>query len=134
MKLWIFLRDRKWSKITQYLTSSLIVITDFNLLKKDFFRSKILTSINYSLQLSAIRQHVYSWLFLSLKIGIFIVSMWKLSIYIVILSYASPPVRKLHSHSDIISQLYKPTFLATCLIAVLQPSEYSVVATTRHKV
>jgi len=42
------------------------------------------------------------------------------------LSYASPPAWKLHPHSDINSKLYKPTFLATHLIAVLQPSRYSV--------
>ena len=29
---------------------------------------------------------------------------------VVILSYASPPVQKLHPHSDIISKLCKPTF------------------------
>ena len=42
------------------------------------------------------------------------------------LSYAIPPTRKLHPCSDINSKLYKPIFLATCLIAVLQPSGYFV--------
>ena len=30
--------------------------------------------------------------------------------------------RKLHPHGDVTSKKYKPTFLATCLMAVLQPS------------
>jgi len=43
-----------------------------------------------------------------------------------ILSYASPPIWKLHPHGEIISKTYKPTFFATHLMAVLQPSRYSV--------
>ena len=42
------------------------------------------------------------------------------------LSYTSPPVWKLHSHSEVTSKTYKPTFLATHLMVVLQPSRYSV--------
>ena len=42
------------------------------------------------------------------------------------LSYAIPPTQKLHLCSDINSKLYKPTFFATRLIAVLQLSGYSV--------
>ena len=42
------------------------------------------------------------------------------------LSYASPPIRKLHSHSDITSQLYKPTLLTTHLTAVMPLSRYSI--------
>ena len=38
----------------------------------------------------------------------------------------SPLIQKLHSYSDITSQLYKSTFLTTHLIAVLQLSEYSI--------
>jgi len=34
--------------------------------------------------------------------------------------------RKLHPCGDIISKLYKPTFFATCLMAVLQPSRYLI--------
>ena len=30
--------------------------------------------------------------------------------YNIIVSYASPPVQKLHPHGDIISKLYKPAF------------------------
>ena len=48
------------------------------------------------------------------------------TIYSISLSYVSPPVRKLHPCSNIISQLYKSTFLTTHLTAVLQPSRYSV--------
>ena len=33
---------------------------------------------------------------------------------------------KLHLHGDATSEPYKPTFLATCLMVVLQPSGYSV--------
>jgi len=43
-----------------------------------------------------------------------------------ILLYTSPPIQKLYSHSDIISQLYKSAFLATCFMAGLQLSGYSV--------
>ena len=43
-----------------------------------------------------------------------------------ILSYASPPIWKLHPCGDIISKLYKFTSLTTCLMAVLQLSRYSV--------
>ena len=43
-----------------------------------------------------------------------------------VLSYTSPPVWKQRSRSETTSELYKPTFLATHLIAVLQPSEYFV--------
>jgi len=45
-----------------------------------------------------------------------------------ILSYVSLPIWKLHPCSDIISELYKLAFhfLATCLMAVLQPSRYFV--------
>ena len=42
------------------------------------------------------------------------------------MSYASLSIWKLHPHSDIISKSYKPAFLATRLMVVLQPSEYSV--------
>ena len=47
------------------------------------------------------------------------------------LLYASPPIWKLHLHSDIASQPYKPTFysgylLITCLVAVVYSSWYSV--------
>ena len=43
-----------------------------------------------------------------------------------ILSYTSPPIWKLHPYSNIISKLYKLTFLTICLMAVLQPSGYSI--------
>jgi len=46
--------------------------------------------------------------------------------YSAIVSYASPPVWKLHPCSEVTSKTYKPAFLATCLMAVLQPSEHSV--------
>ena len=38
----------------------------------------------------------------------------------------SPLVQKLHSCGDIVLQLYKPTFLTTHLIVVMQPSRYSI--------
>jgi len=44
----------------------------------------------------------------------------------ILLSYASPPVRKQRPHSETTSEPYKPTFLATHLMVVLQPSRYSV--------
>ena len=48
-----------------------------------------------------------------------------------ILLYVSPPVQKLHLHGNITSQPYKSTFhsghlLATCLMAVMHLSRYSV--------
>ena len=42
------------------------------------------------------------------------------------LSYASPLIRKLHPCGDVTSKIYKPIFLATRLMAVLQPSGYSI--------
>ena len=59
--------------------------------------------------------------------GIYGLNICKVEVHLIArLSYASPPVQKLHPHSDIISKLYKPTFLATHLIAVLQSSGYSI--------
>ena len=40
--------------------------------------------------------------------------------------YTSPPVRKQHPRSETISEPNKPTFLTICLMAVLQPSGYSI--------
>jgi len=51
---------------------------------------------------------------------------WVYFVLYLLVSYTSPPVRKLHSRSEIISKTYKSTFLATCFMAVLQPSGYSV--------
>ena len=59
MKLWPFLIEEKQSRIARYPTLSLIVIIDLDLLQKDFIRLKELTLINYSLQLSAMRQYAY---------------------------------------------------------------------------
>ena len=55
MRLWIFLREEKQSRTARYLISSLMVIIDLILLPKDFLKSKALTLMNYSLQLSADR-------------------------------------------------------------------------------
>ena len=41
-------------------------------------------------------------------------------------SYASLLIQKLHPHSEVTSKTYKPTFLAIHLIAILQPSRYSI--------
>ena len=38
----------------------------------------------------------------------------------------SPLVQKLHLYSNVAFQLYKPIFLATHLMAVMQPSRYSI--------
>ena len=75
MDLWTSLKDRKWLGIVRYLISSLIVITDLDLLQKNFLKSKELILTNYSLQLSTIRWHTCFWLLLFLKIGISIVLM-----------------------------------------------------------
>ena len=42
------------------------------------------------------------------------------------MSYTSPPVWKQHPCGETTSEPYKPTFLATCFMMVLQPSGYSV--------
>jgi len=55
MKLWTFLREEKQSRTARCLISSLMVIIDLVLLPKDFLKSKVLTLINYSLQLSAMK-------------------------------------------------------------------------------
>ena len=47
-------------------------------------------------------------------------------INVYILSYASPLVWKLHPHGEVTSKTYKPTFLTTHLMVVLQLSGYSV--------
>jgi len=41
-------------------------------------------------------------------------------------SYVSLLIWKLHLHSEVTSKTYKPTFLTTCLMAMLQPSGYSI--------
>jgi len=64
--------------------SSLMVITDLVLLQKDFLKLKVLTLMNYSLQLSAMKLHDCSLLLLHLRIGISKVLMLKQPIYIVI--------------------------------------------------
>ena len=56
MKLWISLRKEKQSRITEYSILSLMVVIDLNLLQKDFLR---LTLMNYSFQLSTMRQHTH---------------------------------------------------------------------------
>ena len=56
MKLWISLREEKQSRITEYSILSLMVVIDLDLLQKDFLR---LTLMNYSLQLSTMRQHTH---------------------------------------------------------------------------
>ena len=43
-----------------------------------------------------------------------------------LVSYTSPPIQKQRSRSDATSEPYKPTFLATRLMVVLQPPGYSV--------
>jgi len=47
-----------------------MVVIDLILLQKDFLKLKVLTLINYSLQLSAIKLYNYSLLLLHLRIGI----------------------------------------------------------------
>ena len=59
MKLWISLREEKQSRITEYSILSLMVVIDLDLLQKDFLRLRKLTLMNYSLQLSTMRQHAH---------------------------------------------------------------------------
>ena len=68
----------------------------------------------------------------SLRISSFLI---KLLLYVLlcsfyyfccILLYTSLPVRKQRLRGETTSKPYKPTFLTTCLIAVLQPSRYFV--------
>ena len=59
MKLWFSLIEEEQSRIARYSTLSLMVIIDLDLLQKDFIRSKELTLMNYSLQLSDMRQYAY---------------------------------------------------------------------------
>ena len=80
--------------------------------------------------------HVIHWeICVTIKIGNVTVAMtiWSLKVLQLVkqhfycsLSYASPPIWKLHPYSDIISKLYKLTFLTTCLMVMLQPSRYSI--------
>jgi len=60
MTLYTFLREEKQPRITGYLTLSLMLIIDLDLLQKNFLRLRELTLMNYSLQLSAMKQHAYS--------------------------------------------------------------------------
>ena len=82
--LWTFLKKEKWSRTARYLTSSLMVVTDLVLLQKDFLKLKVLTLMNYSLQLSTMKLHNCSLLLLHLRIGIYKVLTSKQPIYMVI--------------------------------------------------
>jgi len=60
MMLWTFLKEEEQSRTAGYLTSSLMVVTDLILLQKDFLKLKVLTLMNYSLQLSTMKLRYYA--------------------------------------------------------------------------
>ena len=54
--------------------------------------------------------HLYWLHILDWKLGTYRIEDHKKMMRCVIVSYESPPIQKLHSHGDIISELYKPVF------------------------
>ena len=84
MMLWTFLKKEEQSRTAGYLTSSLMVVTNLILLQKNFLKLKVLTLMNYSLQLSAMKLCDCSLLLLHLRIGISKALMSKQPTYMVI--------------------------------------------------